>query len=108
MIQIINACRKNGKSYLGILDTVQSKLSPLDIPFTNIDYMVNSIQPLACSFSFEYDNNLRNLLLPQTSCAQSLYVEGSSAVDPLSIAKVLTCLIFCEFKFIAFRFLHFS
>ncbi|CAN4103762.1 unnamed protein product [Withania somnifera] len=54
--------RENGKSYLGVLDVTQGKISVLDIPFTDI-------------------NNI-------TSGVHSLYVEGASAVHPLSIAKV--------------------
>lgn len=55
--------RLNGKSYLGILDATQSKLSLLDIPFTDI-----------------------NNLISGPDC---LYIEGASAVHPLSIAKVI-------------------
>ncbi|KAL0351963.1 UNVERIFIED_CONTAM: Dipeptidyl peptidase family member 6 [Sesamum calycinum] len=51
----------NGRSYLGILDA-QNKISLLDIPFTDT-------------------NNI-------TSAPDGLYVEGASAVLPLSIAKV--------------------
>ncbi|KAJ8526487.1 hypothetical protein K7X08_028964 [Anisodus acutangulus] len=54
--------RENGKSYLGVLDVTQGKVSVLDIPFTDI-------------------NNI-------TSGVHSLYVEGASAVHPSSIAKV--------------------
>ncbi|XP_060187216.1 uncharacterized protein LOC132616664 isoform X1 [Lycium barbarum] len=54
--------RENGKSYLGVLDVTQGKVSVLDIPFTDI-------------------NNI-------TSGVNSLYVEGASAVHPSSIAKV--------------------
>ncbi|KAM3221531.1 hypothetical protein P3L10_020801 [Capsicum annuum] len=54
--------RENGKSYLGVLDVPQGKLSVLDIPFTEI-------------------NNI-------TSGFHSFYVEGASAVHPSSIAKV--------------------
>ncbi|KAK6139033.1 hypothetical protein DH2020_027219 [Rehmannia glutinosa] len=53
----------NGRSYLGILDVTQSKISLLDVPFTDI-------------------NNI-------TSSPDCLYVEGASAVHPLSIAKVI-------------------
>ncbi|KAK4390597.1 Dipeptidyl peptidase family member 6 [Sesamum angolense] len=53
--------RMNGRSYLGILDA-QNKISLLDIPFTDT-------------------NNI-------TSAPDGLYVEGASAVLPLSIAKV--------------------
>lgn len=35
------ACRQQGKSYLGIIDDVKgSKLTVLDIPFTDIDNIV--------------------------------------------------------------------
>ncbi|KAL3514539.1 hypothetical protein ACH5RR_027256 [Cinchona calisaya] len=54
--------RKNGKSYLGILDAVQSTLSPVDIPITDI-YNI-------------------------TSGLDCLNIEGASGVHPLSIAKV--------------------
>ncbi|KAH7850529.1 hypothetical protein Vadar_034398 [Vaccinium darrowii] len=54
--------RKNGRSSFGVLDEVHSTLSPLDIPFTDI-------------------NNI-------TSGFHCLYIEGASAVCPLSIAKV--------------------
>ncbi|XP_073124184.1 dipeptidyl-peptidase 5 [Henckelia pumila] len=54
--------RKNGRSYFAILDAVSSKLSLLDIPFTDIS---NIVSGLDC-----------------------LYVEGASAVHPSSIAKV--------------------
>ncbi|KAL9359643.1 hypothetical protein Peur_047766 [Populus x canadensis] len=54
--------RQNGRSFLGILDDVQSSLSLLDIPFTDIDHM--------------------------TSWNRCLYVEGASAIHPSSVAKV--------------------
>ncbi|XP_019423929.1 PREDICTED: dipeptidyl-peptidase 5 [Lupinus angustifolius] len=55
--------RQQGKSYLGIIDGVQgSKLTVLDIPFTDIDNI--------------------------TSGNDCLYVEGASAVQPSSVAKV--------------------
>ncbi|XP_028068526.1 uncharacterized protein LOC114271122 isoform X1 [Camellia sinensis] len=54
--------RQNGKSSFGILDDVHSTLSLFDIPFTDI-------------------NNI-------TSGLHCLYIEGASAVHPLSIAKV--------------------
>ncbi|CAI9116599.1 OLC1v1017792C1 [Oldenlandia corymbosa var. corymbosa] len=54
--------RKNGKSFLAILDADQSTLLHVDIPFTDI-------------------NNI-------TAWGQCLYVEGASAVHPLAIAKV--------------------
>ncbi|KAL2455144.1 alpha/beta-Hydrolases superfamily protein [Abeliophyllum distichum] len=55
--------RKKGRSYLGILDVTQSSISLLDIPFTDI-------------------NNI-------TCGLDCMYVEGASAVHPLSIAKVI-------------------
>ncbi|GFS33181.1 alpha/beta-Hydrolases superfamily protein [Actinidia rufa] len=54
--------RQNGRSSFGILDDVHSTLSLLDLPFTDIN---NIISGLHC-----------------------LYIEGASAVHPLSIAKV--------------------
>ncbi|KAA8537709.1 hypothetical protein F0562_027301 [Nyssa sinensis] len=54
--------RQNGRSFLGILDDVQSTVSLLDIPFTDINN-------IALGF-------------------HGLYIEGASAVHPLSIAKV--------------------
>ncbi|KAK1554086.1 hypothetical protein Q3G72_007691 [Acer saccharum] len=54
--------RQNGRSYLGILDDVEGSLSLLDIPFTDIDNI--------------------------TSGNDCLYVEGASAVEPSSVAKV--------------------
>ncbi|RVX15276.1 Dipeptidyl peptidase family member 6 [Vitis vinifera] len=51
-----------GRSYLGILDVVNSLLSALDIPFTDI-------------------NNI-------SSGIDCFYIEGASAVHPLSLAKV--------------------
>ncbi|XP_021819383.1 uncharacterized protein LOC110761254 isoform X2 [Prunus avium] len=61
---ILIACsyRQNGRSYLGILDDVQSSFSVLNIPFTDIDNITLGI-----------------------NC---LYVEGASEVHPLSVAKV--------------------
>ncbi|XP_057793764.1 probable dipeptidyl-peptidase 5 isoform X2 [Salvia miltiorrhiza] len=55
--------RMNGSSYLAIVDVMQSKILPLDIPFTDI-------------------NNIQSGL-------DCLYVEGASASHPLSIAKVI-------------------
>lgn len=54
--------RQKGRSYLGILDDVQSTISLLDIPFTDID----------------------NIILAE----HCLYVEGASAIHPSSVAKV--------------------
>ncbi|KAH7567372.1 hypothetical protein JRO89_XS07G0060200 [Xanthoceras sorbifolium] len=54
--------RQNGRSYLGILDDVEGSLSLLDIPFTDVDNI--------------------------TSANHCLYVEGASAVEPSSVAKV--------------------
>lgn len=55
--------RQNGRSYLGILDDAQHSLSPLDIPFTDID----------------------NISLWK-NC---LFVEGASATLPSSVAKLV-------------------
>ncbi|KAL2455143.1 alpha/beta-Hydrolases superfamily protein [Abeliophyllum distichum] len=55
--------RKQGRSYLGILDVTLRTMSLLDIPFTDL-------------------NNI-------TSGVDCLYVEGGSAVHPLSIARVI-------------------
>ncbi|KDP38395.1 hypothetical protein JCGZ_04320 [Jatropha curcas] len=54
--------RLKGRSYLGILESAQSSLSLLDIPFTDIDNI--------------------------TSGKHCLYIEGASAVHPSSVAKV--------------------
>ncbi|XP_015885515.3 probable dipeptidyl-peptidase 5 [Ziziphus jujuba] len=54
--------RQKGRSYLVIVDDVQSTLSVLDIPFTVIDNI--------------------------TSTDHCLYVEGASAIHPSSVAKV--------------------
>ncbi|PRQ27606.1 putative bleomycin hydrolase transcription factor WD40-like family [Rosa chinensis] len=54
--------RKNGRSYLGIVDDIQGSLSLLNIPFTDIDNI--------------------------TLGFNCLYVEGASEVHPLSVAKV--------------------
>eukprot|EP00262_Sarcandra_glabra_P005592 TRINITY_DN17314_c0_g1_i1.p1 TRINITY_DN17314_c0_g1~~TRINITY_DN17314_c0_g1_i1.p1 ORF type:complete len:675 (-),score=107.83 TRINITY_DN17314_c0_g1_i1:312-2336(-) len=59
---IVCSYRKNGRSYLGILDDARNSLSLLDVPFTDIN---NIISGLNC-----------------------LYIEGASAVHPLSVAKV--------------------
>ncbi|KAG8377648.1 hypothetical protein BUALT_Bualt08G0054800 [Buddleja alternifolia] len=72
--------RLNGNSYLGVLDVTQSKMSLLDIPFTDI-------------------NNI-------TSAVDCLYVEGASAVHPLSIAKVI--LDDQKLKVIDFKIMWFS
>ncbi|KAL6548829.1 hypothetical protein OROHE_008674 [Orobanche hederae] len=55
--------RMKGRSYLGTLDVRQSKISLLDIPFTDINNIISG--------------------------PDCLYVEGASAVHPLSIAKVI-------------------
>ncbi|KAE8683648.1 Detected protein of confused Function [Hibiscus syriacus] len=55
--------RQNGRSYLGILDDVQGSFYLLDIPFTDIENI--------------------------TSWNNYLYVEGASAVQPSSVAKVM-------------------
>ncbi|KAJ0848829.1 putative bleomycin hydrolase transcription factor WD40-like family [Helianthus annuus] len=54
--------RQKGRSYLGVLDMNKNALTDLQIPFTD----------------------LRNI----TSGVNCLYVEGASAIHPLSIAKV--------------------
>ncbi|XP_062099340.1 uncharacterized protein LOC133805232 [Humulus lupulus] len=54
--------RQKGRSYLGILDEVQSTISLLDIPFTDIENI--------------------------TSTKDCLYVEGASENYPSSVAKV--------------------
>ncbi|KAL1332894.1 hypothetical protein HN51_061662 [Arachis hypogaea] len=60
---IVCSYRQQGKSYLGIIHDVQSStLTPLDIPFTDLDNI--------------------------TSGKECLYLEGASAVHPSSIAKV--------------------
>ncbi|CAI0558260.1 unnamed protein product [Linum tenue] len=53
---------QKGRSYLSIVDDAQSSLSVLDIPFTDID----------------------NITLGN----HCLYIEGASAVDPSSVAKI--------------------
>ncbi|MED6158802.1 hypothetical protein PIB30_036215 [Stylosanthes scabra] len=60
---IVCSYRRQGKSYLGIIHDLQSStLTPLDIPFTDLDNI--------------------------TSGKECLYLEGASAVHPSSIAKV--------------------
>ncbi|MED6148077.1 hypothetical protein PIB30_049806 [Stylosanthes scabra] len=60
---IVCGYRRQGKSYLGIIHDLQSStLTPLDIPFTDLDNI--------------------------TSGKECLYLEGASAVHPSSIAKV--------------------
>jgi dipeptidyl aminopeptidase/acylaminoacyl peptidase len=54
--------RQQGRSYLGIVDDVQSTISVLDIPFTDVDNI--------------------------TSADRCLYVEGASGIHPTSVAKV--------------------
>ncbi|XP_042494684.1 uncharacterized protein LOC122073991 isoform X2 [Macadamia integrifolia] len=54
--------RRNGRSHLGILDDVQSSLTVLDVPLTSINNIISG-----------------------DSC---LYIEGASAVHPLSVVKV--------------------
>ncbi|GAA0171475.1 serine protease [Lithospermum erythrorhizon] len=58
---LASSFRKNGRSHFGVIDAVQSTLSLLEIPFTD----------------------LKNI----TATPNCLYVEGASAVQPLSIAK---------------------
>ncbi|KAJ0985726.1 hypothetical protein J5N97_004082 [Dioscorea zingiberensis] len=59
---ILASYRKNGRSYLGILDNSESTFSVLDIPFTDIDNIV-----VGCG---------------------CLYIEAASGSHPLSLAKV--------------------
>lgn len=59
---IVCSYRKNGRSYLGILDHSSGSFSFLDTPFTYISNIVSA------------------------SCC--IYIEGASATHPLSIAKV--------------------
>ena len=59
---IVCSYKQNGRSCLGILDVVNSPLSAPDIPFTDI-------------------NNI-------SSGINCFYIEGASAVHPLSSAKV--------------------
>ncbi|XP_047322461.1 uncharacterized protein LOC124926309 [Impatiens glandulifera] len=54
--------RKNGRSFVGILDDTKNTLTPLDIPFTDTNNIALGVN--------------------------ELYVEGGSAILPLSIAKV--------------------
>ncbi|RDX91233.1 hypothetical protein CR513_26820, partial [Mucuna pruriens] len=56
-------CRQKGKSYLGIIDVQGSKLTVIDIPFTDL-------------------NNI-------TSGNDCLFLEGASEVHPSSVAKVI-------------------
>ncbi|XP_074279287.1 uncharacterized protein LOC141604721 [Silene latifolia] len=55
--------RKKGRSYLGVLDDAQSRLTVLDTPFTDISNIVMG-----------------------PNC---LYIEGGSALNPSSVAKVI-------------------
>ncbi|KAK6939558.1 Peptidase S9, prolyl oligopeptidase, catalytic domain [Dillenia turbinata] len=59
---VVCSYRQNGRSYLGIIDPVQSSLTHVDIPFTDLSNMALG-----------------------SNC---LYIEGASAVHPTSIAKV--------------------
>ncbi|XP_078433116.1 alpha/beta-Hydrolases superfamily protein isoform X2 [Wolffia australiana] len=61
--QIVCSYRKNGQSFLGILDHSQTSFNVLDIPFTDIYNIVSG-----------------------PNC---LYLESASAVHPLSIVKVI-------------------
>ncbi|OUZ99806.1 Peptidase S9 [Macleaya cordata] len=54
--------RQNGRSYLGILDDAQNSLTLLDVPFTDVKNIVSG--------------------------GNCIYVEGASAIHPLSVAKV--------------------
>ncbi|KAF9687591.1 hypothetical protein SADUNF_Sadunf02G0109300 [Salix dunnii] len=89
--------RKNGRSFLGILDDVQSSLSLLDIPFTDIDNIVlpQTLFSPICSLNEKLlDQTLKMIYLScaslpmQTSWNRCLYIEGASAVHPSSVAKV--------------------
>jgi len=88
--------RQQGKSYLGIIDDVQgSKLTVLDIPFTDIDNIV--IFKIVSMFLLLWSKSILEMhyqsyctIMPmQTSGIDCLYVEGASAVHPSSVAKVL-------------------
>jgi len=89
-------CRQQGKSYLGIIDDVPgSKLTLLDIPFTDIENIV--IFKIVSLFLFLWSKSILEMhyqsycaiTLLQTSGNDCLYVEGASAVHPSSVAKVL-------------------
>ncbi|OUZ99805.1 Peptidase S9 [Macleaya cordata] len=54
--------RQNGRSYLGILDDARNSLTLLDVPFTDINNIISG--------------------------CDCIYVEGASAIHPLSIGKV--------------------
>lgn len=61
-------CRKNGRSYLGILETVESTLSTLDFLLTDINNIVKTQQtpvPAVEFFHIGYENNS----IISTSCA---------------------------------------
>ncbi|KAL9263883.1 hypothetical protein AKJ16_DCAP16174 [Drosera capensis] len=80
--------RQNGRSYLGVLDDSQFSLQLLDIPFTDIS---NIVLLLLCAVDSEgIKRTLLTLffLFLQTSGKNSLFIEGASAVHPLSVAKV--------------------
>ncbi|KAL5558604.1 hypothetical protein UlMin_034815 [Ulmus minor] len=59
---IASTYRQKGRSYLGILDDAQHTISLLDVPFTDINNII--------------------------SAEHCLYVEGASAIQPSSVAKV--------------------
>ncbi|KAG6784535.1 hypothetical protein POTOM_010232 [Populus tomentosa] len=88
--------RQNGRSFLGILDDVQSSLSLLDIPFTDINHIVLPqilFSPICSLNEKPLARTLKIYLscasLPmQTSWNHCLYVEGASAIHPSSVAKV--------------------
>lgn len=44
-------CRMNGRSYLGVLDVEQNKLSLLDTPFTDINNIVTNYDSITESFN---------------------------------------------------------
>ena len=105
-------CRQQGRSYLGILDDMQSqssKLSVLDIHFTDIDNIV-ILKKFSLHFSFSCcpkgswlsgnpnpNSNLNHAMWIQTSGNNCLYVEGASAVHPSSVAKVQASCLHLKF-----------
>ncbi|KAG2394639.1 uncharacterized protein HKW66_Vig0079860 [Vigna angularis] len=94
-IKVLVVCRQQGKSYLGIIDDEpDSKLTLLDIPFTDIDNIV--ISKIVSLFLFLWSKSILEMhyqsycaITPlQTSGNDCLYVEGASAVSSSSVAKV--------------------
>lgn len=88
-------CRQKGKSYLGLIDDMQgSKLTLLDIPFTDIEniviFTIFSFPFFGSKLIFSHNNNLNCAIMPlQTSGTDYLFVEGASGVHPSSVAKVI-------------------